>query len=548
MDSRHLSGQFTLLVYPFRHSLDGRDRADRLSALPGFWRPWWDRFREPSMLAAALDATSFFLPYVRGLLFPDAGLRFADSGLRPVDRGPGSDRPASRTAPGAAGRGTAAELGAAIRADGALRLTADLAAAGVPDTLEFVRPREEGCIRVGLGYADAVMFPQGVGFLVLEVRLEEAALSVGRLREFLGAARLVAPPRAGWELGQWVASDGLAFSSEALLDFLLQGLAVGAAPVAGRLPEYLGWRARTPDAGGYAASAFGQVYGPTFRLYTYACLDAGDGPTTLPPGEVGIPVAGATPFRLRREWLRLPVPPEGAGPFRSIVQGALYELATCTDPSHPDFEPHEAALAQRLDTGQIALWANWEGLALHDAVVFLGVRPSRFTNEVLPLNVAGAYFHLYLLTLYQKLRLNVLAGELERQDARLDRNLREARTLFGDFLRFRNHYWFSEVTLRPQGTELYRRFLAGLEVSPLFECVKEEVRDLHEYYEGRAQRRIGDLLNALAFLGLPASLLVSLFANALVKSATWTQFLAAGGAVYAVVGLLWLWWKAKAQE
>jgi hypothetical protein len=44
--------------------------------------------------------------------------------------------------------------------------------------------------------------------------------------------------------------------------------------------------------------------------------------------------------------------------------------------------------------------------------------------------------------------------------------------------------------MRPQGTELHRRFQRGLEVLSLYESISDEVSELQEYYERQAQRNI----------------------------------------------------------
>ena len=95
MDSRHLTGQFTHLVYPFRHALDGRDRADRLAALPGFWRTWWYRFPEPSQLARRWIPPASSCPTCAGCSSrtPGCGSRIAACGPRSRDPGPDSRQP-----------------------------------------------------------------------------------------------------------------------------------------------------------------------------------------------------------------------------------------------------------------------------------------------------------------------------------------------------------------------------------------------------------------------------------------------------------------------
>jgi magnesium-transporting ATPase (P-type) len=110
-------------------------------------------------------------------------------------------------------------------------------------------------------------------------------------------------------------------------------------------------------------------------------------------------------------------------------------------------------------------------------------------------------------------------------------------------MEFQNHYWFTEVTRKPQGVEIYHRFQEGLGAVPLYEELQTEVRELRDHYERKFERQISSLLNFLTFVGLPAGLLVELFSNALIRQATWGEFLLTALLMYAVLGGLWLLWR-----
>ena len=70
-----LLNHFTVAIYPFVHDLTPANRAARLHALDRRWAPWWARLTDHEA-ADALDGASFFLPYIRGLLYPEiAGLQ-----------------------------------------------------------------------------------------------------------------------------------------------------------------------------------------------------------------------------------------------------------------------------------------------------------------------------------------------------------------------------------------------------------------------------------------------------------------------------------------
>ena len=65
-----LLNHFTAAVYPFVHDLTAANRAARLHALDRRWPPWWARLADRDA-AEALDGAAFFLPYIRGLLYPE---------------------------------------------------------------------------------------------------------------------------------------------------------------------------------------------------------------------------------------------------------------------------------------------------------------------------------------------------------------------------------------------------------------------------------------------------------------------------------------------
>jgi hypothetical protein len=199
-------------------------------------------------------------------------------------------------------------------------------------------------------------------------------------------------------------------------------------------------------------------------------------------------------------------------------------LATCTLLTQPEYVPEANYLQELWQRHAFAFWANWRGMALHDNVVFLATEESPFTKGTLAHNVENDYLQLYLFTLFQKVRLSMMLGELIRPEVRVARDIKEARRLWDTFMEFQNRYWFAEVTRKPLGTELYRQFQRGLGVLPVYEEVKEEVRELRDHYERKFERRISGMLNFLTFVGLPAGLLVELFSNALVREATWCQF------------------------
>jgi hypothetical protein len=86
-----------------------------------------------------------------------------------------------------------------------------------------------------------------------------------------------------------------------------------------------------------------------------------------------------------------------------------------------------------------------------------------------------------------------------REVAQVESHLRGARALLRRFVAFRNRFWFSEVTRKPQGGELYRLMQQSMDVPGLYQMALASVKEAKEYYEERWDRQVR---LALAVLGL----------------------------------------------
>jgi len=506
--STDLTDDYTLLVYPFTHDLAETSRVERLRALATRWRPWWSRL-EPARMIRALDDTYFFLPYVRELLFPETSSLRAAELVRQQSQ---LDELTSRSA---------ASLAARVASDGVLHLTLDPAELAPLCDLQITLTRsgangqpQHSSVAATVCWIDLYLFPQRVGFLVLKIRLADTPATIEQQLTLLELARPVFSPTVGRPLPVWrLRADATELTGRDLVDYLLQGLTAASPRLVVHTPAAYAARLRAGEpVPRYSLTSDGQVYGESFRLYSFVCLD--------------LPAA-------------YPVNP----PFATPQQQLLYELASGrrATPGIP-YEPHPEGLRSTLADHGIALWASWEALALPDRVCFLAHRSDDFNRYVLAHNVEADYFQLYLLTLYQKLRLSLLAGELQRRRTSLHDNLVDARALSRDFAMFRNHYWYAEVTLKAQGARIYERFQHGLGVSPLYLTISDEVRQLQEYYEAWAQRRTNTLLTFITIAGLLLAvpgLIAQVYGSAWAMS-PWPVIVGWLGLIFAALGLLWL--------
>jgi hypothetical protein len=453
---------FSVIVYPFVHDLTGKNRAPRLEALRGRWEPWWSRLTDDEA-ADALEAAAFFLPYVRGLLYPET-TRLHDE--PPGEQNAGWVRHVRRLS----GRGLGA-FDRKLPPNSILRLTCHGAARDALAAFVVTQPRQGGSkltehvdLPARLDWVDALLFPSALGFLVLKVRLASATPRLAQLIRLNRALRLVHAPTLHWALPVLrLGASGEEVRVRDVLDDLTRGLAAGTAlgAVGGR---------------SYSDTETGRAYGEQCHLLSFA---------------------GVHLTETDRD--RLP-----AGAFSSAEDRMVFEYAACIrlgdSVDNPVWVP-SARQAERLsrDNG-LSLWRCWRAMALKESLVFLATEDLGFTRRALPHNVEADYLPLYLYTLYQKFQLSIFADGLMREVAEVDGHLRGARSLLRRFVAFRNRFWFSEVTRRPQGGDLYRALQQGLEVPALYQLVTASVKEAKEYYEDRWDRQVRTAVTGLGLV------------------------------------------------
>jgi Mg2+ and Co2+ transporter CorA len=108
---------------------------------------------------------------------------------------------------------------------------------------------------------------------------------------------------------------------------------------------------------------------------------------------------------------------------------------------------------------------------------------------------------------------------------------------------FRNHYWFTEVTFRPQGMTLYKQFQRGLGSLALYESLSSEVQELQAYYEQKVERQTNTMLNFITIIGLllgVPGVLTQVYGSELLTPDAWPGFLISLVVGYIIVGIAWL--------
>jgi hypothetical protein len=506
-----LLGHFSVLVYPFRHHLVGAARLGRLAGLEPRWAPWASRFTA-SDLATALEASGFFFPYIRGLLYPEVARLLEHTETEHHEQW--------------------AALLHAWAAEGLAALARGLPAGVMRLTLrpEVHAELEEFTAHCPAGHAheavdlparcdwiDAHLFPSGIGFLLFKFRLTAPDARLSMLIRLNQSLRQVLPLTRHAGLARLRLATGAQVSMRELVNYLTQGMASPwDVPEAQRclFPAPL---PLPPAERLYTDTETGRTYGERCHLVSQACVD----------------LSGLTAAEMP------------AGAFPSGADRLVFEYATgigLGESAHnPTWVPSPEQAARYCRDNRLALWRCWTGMVLKDGLVFLGTEDISFNRRSLPWQVENEYLPLYLFALYQKLQLFTFSNELLQEVALSCGHLRGARALLQRFVTFRSQYWFTEVTRKPQGGDLYRTFQRGLEVPIMYEMVTSSVKDVKDYYEGVWSRQMQWLKDAITFGGPLTVALGALRMAADSSGASWAVGLviAALAALAAVALLRW---------
>jgi hypothetical protein len=507
-----LLNHYTVLIYPFFHNVTAGNRRRQIQLLEENWNLWWSRL--DGEIGRALDDTYFFLPYIREVVFPETiifkdkppGKQYANW-IRHIDQW------------NRKGLGYFCEE---LSHEAVLRITYKKALLQSIKSIEITNPVKSGeltessKLSAQVQWIDAMLFPSGLGFIMLKVVLQEDSPQLGQLIDLNYYLRIVHPPNINWTLPE------LSFTQTAntmtvrdLMDFLTQGMVDNDANIYD-LTQFMA-HLSTSTHRRFSESEAGQVYGERCHVFSYACLNLMDDNSSS----------------------------ASKGVFKSVKDRLVFEFASSISVgdsvNNPMWIP-SSEYAKGLKTQkQFSVWQAWCGMALKESVVFLGTKDINFNRKVLPSNIENDYLPLYLYSLYQKYQLFIFADELMRKGAYVARHLQEVRALMDRFMDFRNKYWFNEVTRKPLGGELYCKFQQGLESTTLYDLVSLQVKDLKEHYEERRQRRIDLLLNLVTFVFLPLGAVIGIFGMTFFTG-SWTSFTIVIVTIFVISLGIWRWW------
>jgi hypothetical protein len=463
-----LLNHFSVLIYPFRHDLFGGARHPRFASLEARWAPWCSRLNEHE-LAGALESSGFFLPYIRGLLFPE---------VRRLQEESGAEAPAAWASRlrDWAGAGLA-DFCRRLPPGCVLRLTCRPELARALGDFACVSVDHQGQpgqeVEARFQWVDALLFPCGMGFLLLKAVLAGERPGLGDLIQIERDVRLVHPPHASAPLPRLrFHASGEELTVPALLDYLTQGL-VGDWAVPGE--DRALFPAPSRKGPSYVESDAGRAYGERCRVLSYACIDLEKADDQSP------------------------------GTFNTAGERLLFELAAgigLGESAHNPMWVPAPEQAQRYNReNRIAFWRCWSAMVLKESFVFLATEDLPFTRRSLPRRVENEHLPLYLYVLYQKMQLFAFSTELMREVAYSTGQLHAARALAERFIAFRSRYWFNEVTIKPQGSDLYKALQQGLDVLTLYNLVTSSTREIKDHYEAVWARQVQRIKDALTYGG-----------------------------------------------
>jgi len=149
-----------------------------------------------------------------------------------------------------------------------------------------------------------------------------------------------------------------------------------------------------------------------------------------------------------------------------------------------------------VDNNFVEVWEYWSGMGLRDTFTFVSY------DKSMPImwQAESYYYPLYALAYHNRFRLDCLSQSIvdyDMADAQRGRKMRD------DFQRFRNQYWFQDVTVDFQGVEVYEQMKNGMGLNDQYKTVSSEVADVSDHLQEKWDRGTRYLFTVLAILFAP---------------------------------------------
>lgn len=207
------------------------------------------------------------------------------------------------------------------------------------------------------------------------------------------------------------------------------------------------------------------------------------------------------------------------GNIKGSYEGHLMSLITGEDlggVAHPGVE----LMSLVREEGLIRYFENWAGLILWDDLALLA-DATPFSTKHLWHTIEALYLPVYVLTLFQQMRLQEIAGDLaafsETSNLRQRHQLKTLQQLNQELLEFRNRFLFAEISRAPVLAALYARFKKHFHIDELYSGIESELERLYTQERTMSQDRMSVLVSFVTFVALPLTFLLGTFGEVLKK-------------------------------
>lgn len=327
--------------------------------------------------------------------------------------------------------------------------------AGLPMTLSGRDTRKNLTFdyKLRLERAQLVTFSFRVGFLVLEFSAADRDATFFDQMNALVYLRAIAPLYTGFEMPYLVTAK-TRFRTTQLLPYLLAELAPdGTLPSA---PENVSPKTPLPVR---------PIYDDRMMVYAFSCIDK---KTAIGNAEQG--------------------------------QKLLYRSTIVNFEN----DPTERPLNKEIDGEGDEEWlrVRYEGFS-KDGGTLVVFNTDRFHERFIGIYQGTYYFDIFLLAALQRVTLLTLFERLSdiqgltTGSAQSRKQLRRVRL---DLLLFKNQCWFSQITNRERGLQLWKKWQEVFENKTLLEEVNEQSSELDTYLQNRMREKVEWLIRLGGFL------------------------------------------------
>jgi hypothetical protein len=454
------------LALPFLHNLSfAKVSTGEIGDGASEWRHWFARligsrdFRK-NQFPFALDYSYFFLPRARQLLFPEM------ASSEEVSDELGESLIGHDFAPNKTRQALPLDTKSKY-AGAALRLTSRHALVGKSLEIEH----DSGKTAFVIEWADAILFPQHIGALLLKVSVRGAT----DLHQAAAFLRCIRKNRSRHRLSIPVPNLRVLETNQVL-------------PWAELTDGMIRPFRSTRDAD---ACLVEETLSTTYKCVVVAEFAMDD-------------------------------PGAASGQFQDELERRTFALATGHAPNSAAGVFSRDGM-QRLRSSSLAMWENSRILGYDQSVtigLLAGTGPSkavlRSSSRRTIENTEWTYAVAHVLAVVQYARIHLLAHEYSRVSLQTSRAIDEISDFERDYVRFRRLLWCPAVTSAPVGSPIYALSRSSMDLQEHHDLLHRDVEMIRDYLtteresrETRASARTATALEILTFIGAPVGLVLS---------------------------------------